>query len=217
MAKLCVGIDTSRGKEYIGTVSGPEIKLNLLYEKISDTLRENGRVGKAIHWQDFTQDMKKSSKREVIKTLKEFDSVNFNIFETDRARGCPKKEYFLRKVPNEISRVFEDWLKGRDDDVDIQVDNDFRVKNVKRGTWVFSRKLLEQLCYRMIGTHVKVRKNDVLLATVKHSNGNHMDLMAKCSNRFLSKEIELIDLVLGYFGYKDYKRDFEDVVYFHSI
>ena len=60
---------------------------------------------------------------------------------------------------------------------------------------------MAQLCFRLVGKQVKLRKDGKIRATIKQPNQNVMDFIGYETNRTLSNAVQLSDLMLGYYFY----------------
>ena len=97
------------------------------------------------------------------------------------------------------------------------VDNDYNFSG--KSTNDFINNFLRQLTFRLAGKQIKIREEDKFKATVKFSNGNILDLYAAISGIKQSKEIQLVDIVLGYCTQNTaHVKDFDQKrVYFRKI
>lgn len=197
MVKLVIAIDTSHKKKYSGTVSGTETNLKNLYNEFSKVFQKHGRRG-ILHWSKMSRKVRNGARKEIIEIVNEA-KVNFNIFHQQLPMNAIKKDFYLRYVPNVISSVFEPWLRDRAALVEIKSDDDFFVGGIKDGTRHFIENFLLRLTDRLYGGYITIRKDDKLRATIKYPNGNVIEFIAYATRSAESIEVQLIDVVLGYF------------------
>jgi len=196
---MIIGLDTSHNKTYSCLLFGFKNDINEVYNKISRVLAKHGRPG-IIHWQKLSGKIRKAAKNEIYEIVNN-SPLSFYIFEHDKPRDVPKNEYYLFTVPNFIASYMERRLRGKFGTVLIEADDDYTISNVKNSTLRFVENFIAQVCFRLIGKQIKLRKDGKIRATVKHSNGNVLDFIGYETNRTLSNAVQLSDLILGYYFY----------------
>lgn len=196
---MIIAIDTSHNKTYSCVVFGFKNDIMETYKKISRVLAKHGKTG-TIHWQKISSKIRKNAKNEIYDTINN-SPATFYIFKHHKPLLIEKEKYYLNSVPNFIASYLERRLRGKYGTVLIEVDDDYLVSNVKNSSLKFTETLLVQLCFRLIGTFAKVRRNGKLRATIKHTNGNVMDFICYITTRSLSEGVQLSDIVLGYYLY----------------
>lgn len=197
MVKLIIAIDTSHQKKYSGTVSGTGSNLRNLYNEFAKVFQKHGRRG-VLHWSKMSRKVREGARKEIIELVNNA-KVNFNIFHHPLPLNTVKKDFYLRYIPNIISAVFEPWLRDREALVEIKSDDDFFVAGIKEGTKHFIENFLLRLTDRLYGGYITIRKDDKLRATIKYPNGNLMEFIAYTTRASDSTEVQLIDVILGYF------------------
>lgn len=212
MVKLVIAIDTSHKKKYSGVVSGTETNLRNHYNEFYKVFQKHGRGG-ILHWSKMSRKVRNRARREVIELVNNA-KVNFNIFHHPLPPNTVKKNFYLRYIPNVISSVFEPWLRNRSALVEIKVDDDFFVGGIKEGTRHFVENFLLRLTDRLYGGYITIRRDDKFRATIKYPNGNIMQFVAYPTRAPESREIQLVDVVLGYFI--EDRNGFEKI-YFRKI
>ncbi len=197
MVKLIIAIDTSHKKKYSGTVSGSEGNLRNLYNEFTKIFQKYGRRG-TLHWSKMSRKVRDSARKEIIESVNN-SKVNFNVFHHPLPLNAVKKDFYLRHVPNVVSGAFETWLRGREGLVEIKADDDFFVAGIRDGTKHFVENFLQRLTDRLYGGYITIRRDDRLRATIKYPDGNVMEFIAFTTRASDSIEIQLIDVILGYF------------------
>lgn len=93
-------------------------------------------------------------------------------------------------VPNSVAESLEHWFRYKRGFVEVAVDNDynFGVKTTRD----FAENFMKQLTFRLVGTDVKIRKENKLKATVKFPNGNILDFSASVSDSRFGKLVDFI-------------------------
>lgn len=199
MGIINIGIDTAHDKRYSCVTIGFQKDVDSLYDKISVILAEKGKRG-IIHFNTLSGKIRKSAKLPVYDALN-ISKARFLLFEHSRAYCRERKDYYLFFVPNSISQYLERELKGMYGVVVLEVDNDYFVSGVAGGTSRFVERLMKQVCFRLIGREVAVRKgkDNKFRAMIKQFNDNELKFVGFSSERSVSKSIQLADLCLGYF------------------
>ena len=199
MALMVIGIDTSHNKTYSCLSFGFKNDVNDVHNKVSRVLAKYGKTG-TIHWQKLSGKIRKSAKNEIYEII-DNSPLNFYVFEHDKPRDTPKKDYYLLTVPNFISSYIERRLRGKFGTILIEGDNDYSIAGIENGTLRFIENFMAQLCFRLVGKQVKLRKDGKIRATIKQPNQNVMDFIGYETNRTLSNAVQLSDLMLGYYFY----------------
>jgi len=210
---LIIAIDTSHNKKYSCVASGFLSDAEKLHNEIDRILLKYNQKG-PFHWRKIPDKIRRSAKNEVYKAINS-SNLHFTVFEhkkpfpADRTEyyltfvpnSADRTEYYLTFVPNSIANIIERWLRNKFGTVLIKVDKDYEVKGIEKGSEKFVRTLLFQVGFRLVGTNIHIRKNRDFTATIGFPNGNVLNFIASLSDRNLSKEIQLADLVLGYYLY----------------
>jgi hypothetical protein len=199
MTRLVVAIDTSHQKKYSCVVSGFLSDAEKLHNEIDKILLKYNQKG-PFHWRKIPDKIRRSTKNEIYKAINS-SNLHFTVFEHKKPFSADRIEYYLTFVPNSIANIIERWLRNKFGTVLIKIDKDYEVKGVEKGSEKFVRTLLFQAGFRLVGTNIHIRKNRDFTATIGFPNGNVLDFIASVSDRNLSKEIQLADLVLGYYLY----------------
>jgi len=199
MARLIIAIDTSHNKKYSCVASGFLSDAEKLHNEIDRILLKYNQKG-PFHWRKIPDKIRRSAKNEVYKAINS-SNLHFTVFEHKKPFPADRTEYYLTFVPNSIANIIERWLRNKFGTVLIKVDKDYEVKGIEKGSEKFVRTLLFQVGFRLVGTNIHIRKNRDFTATIGFPNGNVLNFIASLSDRNLSKEIQLADLVLGYYLY----------------
>jgi len=199
MASFIIAFDTSHNKTYSCVVFGFQNDIIDMYKNISIILAKYGKMG-TFHWQRISNKIRKSAKNEIYEIINN-SPVSFYIFKHQKPRLIDKNKYFLFSVPNFISSFLEKRLRGKFGLVKIEADDDYLIANVNNSSLKFVENFMNQICFRLIGTFVKIMKDGKLRATIKHPNGNIMNFIGYVTNRSFSEGIQLSDLILGYYFY----------------
>lgn len=196
MALKIIAIDTSYACRYSCTVFGYEREINELHEQISRAMY--GKSDCLLHWAKTSKKIKQKAKRKVFNSVKN-SRVQFYVFEHKRPQGEKKKNYFLTYVPNNISSYIHTKLMGRYGVIIVEADRDFEIKGIPNTTLNFIRNFLFQICFKLVGKAVTIRKDgQELKATIKFPNKNKIEFIGRTNTNSNSKAIQLADIVLGY-------------------
>ncbi len=166
-----------------------------------------------FHWSKISRKVKVMARKEIVE-LANNSGLNFNIFHHHRPKEELKKKYYLLYVPNAISHSLEHWLMNKYSSVEMLVDDDYNVSSVKDGTLHFIETLLSQLSLRLTGEKVAIRHENKIKATIKQPNGSLLNFYAGKASSSSSKEIQIIDVMMGY--YIEDKTGF-DRIFFRRI
>ncbi len=197
MALMLIAIDTSFGARYSCTVFGFEREINKLHSEISSAMY--GREKCYLHWSKTSKKIRKKARKEIGDSIRR-SRVQFYIFEHKKPQGVRRKEYFLTYVPNSISSHIHTKLMGKFGVVIVEADRDFEIKNISNATMKFVQNFLFQICFKLVGKPVTIRReNQVLKATVKFPNQNKLGFVGRINTSRNSKAIQLADIALGYY------------------
>lgn len=191
-----IAIDSSYGKNYSCTVFGYENEIQNLHDEFS--LAMYGKKGRILHYSKTSNKIKKNAQRKIFQALQN-TKVQFYIFEHKKPQQEERKNYYLTYIPNNITTCLHAKLMGRYGLIIVEADKDFEVTGVQNGTEKFVENFMFQLCFKLIGKPVKIRREShELHSTVKFPNENKLNFIGRLSNRYNSKAIQLADIVLGY-------------------
>ncbi len=194
---MFIAIDTAKGLRYTGVVSGSSMQLYEFYKAMGKILMKAG-THSPYHWHNISRKVRGKARKGFNNLVNDF-KLNFNVFEHERRPKCERKEFFLKKVPYIISEHYEPWLKFKRGNVQIIVDNDYNIKNLPNGTEHFIKNLMMQLSLKLINKEATIRhEGRVYKMTIKKPNGFILDLYGRTSSIKESKEIQVIDMFLGY-------------------
>jgi len=192
---MFIAIDSAKGMCYTGVISGFMSELNRIYDEAKKIFSECG-VKDPLHWNKISRKVKEKCKKDIIELLNE-SMVNFNVFIHIKPKKALRKDYYIYQVPNAISEHLEHWFRYKRGSVEILVDNDYNFGS--SCTNDFIENLLRQITFRLIGRMTAIRKENKLKATVKFPNGNILDFYASTTDIKRSKEIQIVDIFLGYY------------------
>ena len=196
MALKIIAIDASRAASYSCTAFGYNNDINALHDEISKAMF--GKKDCMLHWVKTSKRIKKKAQKKVFDVVKK-SKVQFYIFEHKKPLGEKKKNYYLTYIPNYISSYTHTKLLGKYGRVVVESDRDFEVKGIKDTTLNLVHNLLTQLCFKLVGKPVSIRRQrDELRATVKFPNQNRLEFIGRVNKSENSKAIQLADIVLGY-------------------
>lgn len=213
MDLLTIAIDSSNNLRYSCTVSGRQKYFDELHKAIDSILVQHNERG-PFHWSKLRRNTRKSAQKDVCELINN-SKLFFNVFEHKKPPEVLGKRYYLVHVPNTMVDSFKKWLEGRSAAVRIYVDDDYTVAGVKDSTKSFIEFFIRKLCDRLIGVPVTIRKNEDVKAVIEQLNGSVMHFAGFKSDRKLSKEIQLADIVLGYYLYD--KSLLENKIFFRKI
>ena len=191
---MYVAIDSSHGLLYTGILSGSELKMGKLYSEMERIFTSKG-VPHNFHWNKLTKKERALVKNLLSSAFME-SGLHFTIIEHRKPANIEKKKYYLVHVPNRVSYVLEGWLKGKEGNVDIDVDDDYTISNVQKGTEKFIEAIIQQTCTRLIGTPVKIRKDSKIKATIMQMNGNQLSFYGQIATQEC-EGIRLVDILIG--------------------
>jgi len=206
---LAIAIDTSHNKRYSCVVSGKMKDIDTLYKSIDTILVKLNQKG-PFHWREIRRNVRISAKKGVYELINN-SSLHFNIFEHKFPGKISSKEFYLKHIPDIISKSLDKWLEGKGGSVLLHVDRDYVVRGIRNSTKRFTENLIRRLCERLVGP-VSIRRNKDILATIRQINGNILNFIGSVSSRDESKGIQIADLVLGYYLYG--KNGIKNKVYF---
>lgn len=190
-------IDTAQQMRYSGVLSGKGMEIDRFYKEMSKIFAKYG-VRSPFHWNKIRTEVRNRARKEIVNLINS-SKINFNIFNHEKPMYVEKKDYYLREVPNIMSQNFENWIRHMSGPVEIIVDDDYTISSVYDGTGRFIEKFIKQLCSRIAGTYTDVRKeNNKIKATIKHPQGNKIFLYGYKSDINNSKEIQIVDIIIGY-------------------
>lgn len=196
MAVKIIAIDSSFGGDYSCTLFGYESDIHELHDEISTAMF--GKKGCILHYAKISKKIKQNAQRKIFHAIQN-TKVQFYIFEHKKPQGEERKNYFMIYVPNNITSFIHTKLIGRYGQIIVETDKDFEVKGVNNGTAKFIENFLQQMCYKLIGKPVVVRRDgNEFHALVKFPNQNRLDFFGRINNSNNSKPIQLADIVLGY-------------------
>lgn len=196
---MYIGIDSSNQIKYTGVVSGSFSDIDKVYNEIQKILKVEG-VNPPYHWSKISRKVKDKTKNKVIESLNK-SKLKFNIFLHKKTINIPRKEFYYFRIPRAISQNLENWLNSLKGSVEIEVDNDYNIKN--HSTEEFIESLVQQIGFRLIGKPVKVRKEDKVKASIKQNDGGLLNLYGVVTDSKSSKGIQIIDITLGIFIERD--------------
>jgi hypothetical protein len=215
-----IAIDSGRQLKYTGTLSGNYKEVLDFYSELEKIFITRG-IKPPFHYSKLTRKQKILFRSRVIKIINN-SNMKINVFFHKIPRGYSHKDYYLVHIPNCISENLESWIKSQRKDCDIEliVNEDYNIRNQKNGTNIFIENLIRQIGLRVTGKVVaifdKTRQDKKIRATLKLLNGSIIDFYASKAQTRDSKEVQLIDIILGY--YCDENKDFSrDRIHFRSI
>lgn len=191
---LLIAIDSAKQMRYTGVLSGTKEEADSVYLKLEKLFGEY-HINPPFHWCKITRKVKEGCRDRIDKILED-SKLNINVFHHPKPMNITRKDYFIIHVPNNISEMVEKWLRFKRGSVDIIVDDDYNFGTGRTDN--FMENLLKQTTYRLAGIPVKLRKENKLKATIKFPNGYILDFYASISDLRNSKELQLVDIFLGY-------------------
>lgn len=200
---MYLGIDSSKNLQYTFMVTGKFRNMIDFYDEMEKIFRKQN-INPPFHWSKINKKIKESSSKKIERNIQE-SNLNFTVIEHKRSKGENKRNYYHNLVPGEISQILGTWLKAKNGEVVIEVDDDYNLSRYNT-TKVFLRNLMKKTCYRIIGKHVKLRSNKKIRTTIKQKNGL-LEICGYVSNIRESKGIQIIDIVGGYLTNKKIKYD----------
>ncbi len=196
MALKTIAIDASHAASYSCTAFGYNNNINALHDEISKAMF--GKKDCILHWVKISKKIKKKAQKKVFNAVKK-SKIHFYVFEHKKPLGEKKKNYYLTYIPNNISSYTHTKLLGKYGTVIVESDRDFEVKGIKDTTLKLVHNLLFQMCFKLVGKPVTIRKQrGELRATVKFPNQNRLEFIGRVNESANSKAIQLADVVLGY-------------------
>ncbi len=210
---MYIAIDSSNQMRYTGVVSGNNSEIIRVYSEIEKILRSDG-VNPPYHWSKISRKVKDKVKMKIIETINK-SRLNFNIFFHRKEINLPKKELFYYRIPNAIAQNLEKWLSNAYGSVEIEVDNDYNIKGYS--TEDFVKNFIFQICFRLAGKPVKVRKEEAFKATVKHISGNLLNFYGLVASSNSSKGIQMVDMIMGIFIQSDGSAFDKHKIFFRKI
>lgn len=209
---MLIAIDSAKKMRYSGVVSGYQTEVEEFYSELKKIFKSHG-IRDPLHWSKISNKNKDVCKNDII-SLVNNSKINFNIFFHPKPKDVTRKEYYICHVPNSISENLEHWLRNKGGRVKIVVDNDYNFQSGK--TEDFINNFLKQITFRLVGKQVKIRKEKGFRATIKFTNSKILDFYAIKSDINNSKEIQLIDIILG--CYLTYDKCFDEKrIFFRKI
>jgi hypothetical protein len=218
---FAISIDSAKQLRYTGVMSGDYKNIFEFYGELEKILAPKG-IKPPFHWSKLTNKQRMLCRNSIVSLINDSPRLKINIFDHKIPQGVSHKDYYLFHIPNCISENLESWIKShrKDCDIEIIVNEDYNISHHKNGTDIFIDNLLKQIGSRSTGKTIAIIKNTrrdkKVRATIKLLNGSVIDFYASKMQIKDSKEIQLIDVILGY--YCDNSDDFDpNRVYFRKI
>lgn len=198
-----IAIDSAISLRYSGSVSGSTRNMFDFYKEMDKIFSPRG-IRSPFHFSKMTSSQKKVCRKEIIDIVNNSD-LRFNIFFHPIPQQASHKDYYLFHVPNSIAENLESWIKSlrKGTDIEVIVDDDYNIRKVNNGTDIFIENFLKQIGLRVTGKHIAVykthRTDNKVRSTIKTPIGNIVDFFACKSTIKESHEIQIIDIVMGYY------------------
>jgi hypothetical protein len=192
-----IAIDTAKQLRYSGALSGNKEEIDEFYKALSKIFAKYN-IRPPFHWNKLRKEIRDQARKDIT-LLVNSSKLKFNVFSHEKPKCVRKRDFYLIEVPNIMSQHFENWVRHLNGSLDVIVDDDYTVSDIHDGTSRFLEKFIKQLCSRIAGTYIDVRKeNNKIKATIKHAKGNKIFIYGYKSDINSSKEIQIIDIVIGY-------------------
>jgi len=193
-----IGIDTSYNKLYSYMTFGPTNRVNQLKDEIEHICLRHGV--KKTHFCDIEKDQRKIIYPEIISACLKYNNVNYIILEHKRPSGYPSKDFYLRFLPKEYTKIF-DFLKNEDGIVKVDVHDDFSVTGITNSTYCLldslARYFTETLTDKPSIFRDPVKK--IIRATIIcKETGKTLLFNFNESNKQTSNAILVADIIIGF-------------------
>ncbi|MBI3190120.1 hypothetical protein HYZ41_00290 [archaeon] len=207
-----IAIDSAKQLKFSGVISGSYKEIFEFYADMEKIFVKRG-IRSPFHYHKLTNKQKGLCRNDIVSLVNNSLKIKINIFQHRIPQRYSHKDYYLFHIPNCISEDLESWIKSqkKDCDIEVKVNEDYNIRHQKHGTNIFIENLIRQIGLRATGKVIAVLKNtredQKMRATIKLLNGCIIDFYASKTQINESKEIQSVDIVLGY--YIDNKYDFD--------
>ena len=197
-----IAIDSAKGLKYTGCVSGSTRGIIEFYSYMENVFTANGV--KHFHWHKINRKKRQVCRNDILQIVNK-SNLKFNILLHKIPTNFSHKEFYLKQVPYSIAENLIPWIKSfsKDADIDVFVNEDYNIRNTPNGTDIFIDNFLIKIGLLVADkkpvVFTNTREDKKIRATVKNQNGNIIDFYACKSKTSESKEIQIIDIILGYF------------------
>ena len=194
-----VVIDSSHKLLFTGVLSGHTQDMDEFCDKFQNICKENG-ISHRYHWNELARKKRDLLKKPMLAALQEARGIRLNIIQHRKPANVDRKGWYLYHVPAMIAQRMESWLRNKNGELEILVDNDYNVMRGGFGTGHFIETLARQIAIRLTGRETTVRKNGHFRAEIKQPNGGNLLIFASVAQKD-SKWVGLVDAYLGLYVY----------------
>ena len=207
---MYVGIDSSHQLRYSFMVSGRFSEMTRFYDCMEKFLRRN-KINSPFHWTKISRKVKETTIKDIFEEFKK-GKLHFLVIHHPRPRGYEKKNFYHTLLTNQISKILENWLRNKYGSVTLEVDDDY---NVGKGhnTFKFTKNILQQITFRLVGAPVKIITNHKIRATIKQNNKFILEFYGGVSNIKESRGIQIADVIGGYIISNKIKEDKQNIFF----
>jgi hypothetical protein len=195
--KHCIGVDTGKSLSYTCVVHGREGSVNFIQNNIVQLLAKHG--AKIPHYNEISKEIRKKTVNNVKEIIIKSKDISFLIFEHKKPPHTPNREYYLEKIPHNITgNIIIPKREGREIIISLDVHNDFRVSGINDSIHfveAFVKKMSRKI--NKDGNIGFWKKDDIAHSNFKFDNTYFKIKGRKCQKND-SKTVVLADLVLGY-------------------
>ena len=205
-------IDSSQQLLFTGILSGNTHDMDGFCDRFHEIYEENG-LSHRYHWNELTRKKRDRVKKQMIASMADARGMRLNIIKHRKPSGMDRKGWYLFQVPAMVAQRLESWLRNKNGEVEIIVDDDYNVIRGGRGTEQFTETLMRQIALRLTGRESTVRKDGFYRSDVRQANGRDLAILASVAQRG-SKWVGLVDAYLGLYLYEHgLFRDLKNVYY----
>ncbi len=194
-----IAIDSSNQLRASGMASGSDSEFENFYSELLKIFSKR-EIKPPFHRSKLSRKNREALRKNIVELVNK-SRLKFNIFLHTKPKGVNRKDYYLRYLPNSMSRAVENWLMKAtaNSHLEIFVDDDYNISEVSEGTLVFIKTLMKQICSRVSGVYFEpFKEREIFKATIKNPTGSIINLYGRKSSLRDSKEIQIIDIVMGY-------------------
>ncbi len=189
-----IAIDSSEQRRVTGILSGRYINVVEFYDELEKIFKKNN-INPPFHWSKISRKVKDKTIDDIV-FLFNNSPLKFNVIFHKKSDNFSKKEFFHHLIPKKIIEKLEDWLKFKGGNLAIDVDSDYDISKHNK-TENFLENLIQQIGFRLVGKHIKIRKNGFLKSVIKQENGCILNIFGKVTDSRSSRGIQICDILLG--------------------
>jgi hypothetical protein len=191
---MYIAIDSSNQRRVSGVLSGRFVNVIEFYDELERIFKKNS-INPPFHWSKISRKVKEKTIDDIAFTFNN-SALKFNVINHIKPLYFSKKDFFHIRLPKKIIENLEDWLKYKSGTLCIDVDDDYCI-NKYMTTEKFLENLIYQIGFRLVGVHIKIRKDGFLKSVIKQENGSILSINGRVYSSKDSRGIQICDILLG--------------------